>query len=54
MRAVCKRAEAEPRYVLVQATKDAAAGMRLLPSLVLYGPDGAYTPELRRIYHMEE
>ena len=54
VRAVCTRAEAEPRYVLVQATKDAAAGMRLLPSLVLYGPDGAYTPELRRIYHMEE
>lgn len=54
VRAVCKRAEAEPRYVLVQATKDAAAGMRLLPSLVLYRPDGVYTPELRRIYHMEE
>lgn len=54
LRIICKRAGAEPRYVLIQATKDAAEGMRMPPPLILYGEDGAYTQEMRRIYHMEE
>ncbi len=54
LRPICKNAGAEPRYILIQASKDAAEGMRLLPSLVIYGQDGQYTEEMRRIYHMEE
>lgn len=54
IRPICKNAGAEPRYVLIKAIKDSAEGMRLLPSLILYGPDGQYTPEMHAIYHMEE
>ena len=54
LRTICKHAQAEPRYILIQATKDAAEGMRILPSLILYNENGQYTQEMRRIYHMEE
>ena len=54
LRTICKHAQAEPRYILIQATKDAAEGMRVLPSLILYNEEGQYTQEMRRIYHMEE
>ena len=54
LRTICKHAQAEPRYILIQATKDAAEGMRILPSLILYNEEGQYTQEMRRIYHMEE
>lgn len=54
LRTICKHAQAEPHYILIQATKDAAEGMRILPSLILYNEEGQYTQEMRRIYHMEE
>lgn len=54
LRTICKHAQAEPRYILIQATKDAAESMRILPSLILYNEEGQYTQEMRRIYHMEE
>ena len=54
VRPIVKRYDAEPRYVLIKGLKDAREGMRLLPSLIIYGEDGAYTDEMRSIYHMEE
>lgn len=54
IRPIVKNADAEPRYILIKATKDGLSGMRLLPSLVVYDSEGNYTPEMRRIYHMEE
>lgn len=54
LRTICKHAQAEPRYILIQATKDAAESMRILPSLILYNEEGQCTQEMRRIYHMEE
>ncbi len=54
IRPIVKKADAEPRYILIKATKDGLSGMRLLPSLVIYDSEGNYTPEMRRIYHMEE
>ena len=53
IRPIAKKYDAEPRYILIKALKDAKEGMRLLPSLILYREDGTYTDEMRRIYHME-
>ncbi|MBR3295042.1 MAG: tRNA1(Val) (adenine(37)-N6)-methyltransferase [Clostridia bacterium] len=54
IRPIAKKYDAEPRYILIKALKDAREGMRLLPSLILYKEDGTYTDEMRKIYHMEE
>ena len=43
-----------PNFVLVEGRKGAAAGAVLLPELIVYGEDGTYTPELKKIYHIEE
>ncbi len=52
LRMVAGRAEAEPNYILVKAVRDAAEGMRVLPQLNI-AENGAYTRELKQIYHME-
>ena len=43
-----------PNFVLVMGRKGAGEGVRFLPSLTVLEPDGTYTPELKRIYHLEE
>ncbi len=53
IRPVSKRQGAEPRYVLIKGVKGAKEGMRLLPNLIIAGEDGAYTDEMKKIYHMK-
>ncbi len=52
LRMVAPSAGAEPNYLLVKGVRGAAAGMRVLPQLNI-SEKGAYTRELREIYHME-
>ena len=52
LRMVSPSAQAEPNYFLVKGVRDAAEGMRVLPQLNI-SEKGAYTRELREIYHME-
>ena len=53
MQLIAPKAGEEPNYMLVKCIRDAAAGMRLLPQLEIYGPDGNYTAQMNRIYHRE-
>ncbi len=39
--------------VLIEAMKDGRPFLVPCPPLIVTGPDGDYTPEMRRIYHME-
>lgn len=41
----------EANMVLVEAIRDGKPDVRLLPPLVVYGPDGQYTQELMDIYY---
>ena len=43
-----------PNFVLVEGRKGGADGAVFMPTLIVYGEDGAYTPELKRIYHIKE
>ncbi len=53
LRMVAPDAQAEPNYILIKGVRDAAEGMRVLPQLNIL-QQGAYTAELRAIYHMED
>lgn len=53
LRMVAPDAQAEPNYILIKGVRDAAEGMRILPQLNIL-QQGAYTAELRAIYHMED
>lgn len=53
LRMVAPGAQAEPNYILIKGVRDAAEGMRVLPQLNIL-QQGAYTAELRAIYHMED
>ena len=48
------RLEKPPSLALVEGRKGARPGLEVLPALILTGPDGRDTAELRRIYHREE
>ena len=55
MRFVAHSVEAKPGLVLVEACRNARpGGLVCLPLLVLRGPDGRDSPELKRICHMED
>lgn len=51
LRFVHPKAEEEANMVLVEAIRDGKPDLRLLPPLIVYGPDGNYTPELMAVYH---
>ncbi len=53
-RLVYPRADRPANLVLVEAVKDARPTLQPEPPLIVYEADGRMTPELRRIYHMEE
>ena len=53
LRMVAPKAGAEPNYILLKAVRDAAEGLRILPQLNVQ-ENGAYTKELKQLYHMEE
>lgn len=43
------KAQEPATRIIVQGRKGSRAGLRLLPGLVLHGPDGAYTPEAEAV-----
>lgn len=51
LRMVCAKADRAPYLLLVEAVKNARPALLWMPPLVVYGPDGGETDELRRIYH---
>jgi len=54
LRLAAHSAEARPCLVLVEGCRNARpGGLHCLPLLVLHGPDGTDSPELRRICHLE-
>ena len=54
LRLVQYRAEKAPSLVLAEGRKGARPGLELLAPLILTGPDGRDTAEVRRIYHRED
>lgn len=48
------RADAPASLVLLEAVRGGSPGLRLAPDCILYAPDGALTPDGRRIYHQED
>ena len=50
LRVVYPRLDSEPNMILIEGRKCANAGMRIEKPLIIYGADGAYTPEVSRIY----
>ncbi len=53
MRLVAASADKPPYLVLIEAKKGAAPGLKLERQLNIHGTDGSYTPEVNRIYHIE-
>lgn len=53
LRFVCARAERAPSLVLVEGRRGGKPGLTVEAPLVLQDGDGADSPEIRRIYHME-
>ncbi|MGI6200168.1 MAG: tRNA1(Val) (adenine(37)-N6)-methyltransferase [Christensenellales bacterium] len=49
-RMVAPAADRAPYIVLIEAVKGARPTLDWMPTLALYGPDGAYTPEVAAIY----
>jgi tRNA1Val (adenine37-N6)-methyltransferase len=47
---VCPSASHSPNLVLVEATRGGNPGVRWEPPLMIYGPDGEYSPALQAIY----
>ena len=54
LRLVCHRAESAPSLVLIAGRRGGRPGLAALPCLILAGPDGAPTQEVREIYHIRE
>ncbi len=52
LRPVARRAGEEPGYILIKGVKRGGEGLRFLPPLHLF-EGGEYTPELKKIYHLE-
>lgn len=53
LRFVHHSAEKPPSLVLTEARRSGAAGIQVMPPLLLTDSSGAFTAEYRRIYHME-
>ena len=54
LRLVQKSPEAAPTLVLAEAMRGAKPGLKIEPPLLLTGPDGGESEELKRIYGREE
>lgn len=54
LRLVQHRLEKQPSLALVEGRKGARPGLEVLTTLILTGPDGQDSAEVRRIYHREE
>ena len=53
-RLIYPRADKAANLVLIEAMKDAKPMLHPEPPLIVYEPDGAMTPELKRIYHITD
>jgi tRNA1Val (adenine37-N6)-methyltransferase len=53
MRLVAPKPGRAPNFVLVEGRKGAGDGAVFLPTLVVCEEDGTYTPELKKIYHID-
>jgi len=51
LRAVCARGGAAPSLVLIEGRRGGRPGLKIEPALVLCGPDGGESEEIKRIYH---
>jgi tRNA1Val (adenine37-N6)-methyltransferase len=47
---ICPSIDRSPNLMLVEATRGGNPGVRWEPPLIVYGPDGAYSPALQAIY----
>jgi tRNA1Val (adenine37-N6)-methyltransferase len=54
IRLICPSVSRSPNLMLTEATRGGNPGVRWEPPLIVYGPDGAYTDELRAIYGKAE
>ena len=54
LRLVSPTATRAPSLVLAEGRRGGKPGLTILPPLVLQDEDGADSPEIRRIYHMEK
>jgi tRNA1Val (adenine37-N6)-methyltransferase len=50
IRLVCPSVDKSPNLMLAEATRGGNPGVRWEPPLIVYGADGAYSPELKAIY----
>ena len=53
LRLVAPSGKKEPNYVLIKAIRDAAPGLRILPTLNICESNGEHTGELKKIYNGE-
>lgn len=54
MRLVYPSIDKEPSMVLIEAVKGARSRIKIAPPLITYGPDGAYTEEIKKIYENQK
>ena len=54
IRPVAQRQGLSPNFILVEGKKGAGTGVKFLPALVIYEPDGSYTKQAKAIYHIVE
>jgi tRNA1(Val) A37 N6-methylase TrmN6 len=48
------KAGSEANMLLIEGTKNGKPDLHILPPLTVYGADGEYTPELKRMFYGEE
>ncbi|MGI5849846.1 MAG: tRNA1(Val) (adenine(37)-N6)-methyltransferase [Christensenellales bacterium] len=51
---VAQQQDKAPNFMLVEGRKGARTGVKFLPTLIVYEPDGTYTKQTKKIYHIEE
>lgn len=51
---VAPQIDKAPNFALVEARAGARSGVKFLPTLAVYEPDGTYTPALKKIYNIGE
>ena len=53
LRFIAKDEKTAPKLFLIEARLNAGVGLSVLPNLYLYDKNGEYSPEYRRVYHLE-
>jgi tRNA1Val (adenine37-N6)-methyltransferase len=50
MRSIHSVTNSNAKLILIEGIKDGRPGTKILPPLVVYGPDGNYTPEMKAMF----